>query len=70
MRSSQSCERGRRGAAETLGKTLALVDSGGSFLESAALKMDTNGVEFNQERGQAVQIKDTAEIRTGSQTSK
>lgn len=59
-----------RRAAKTLAEVLASVDSRGCFLELAALKMDTDGTEFNQERRQAVQIEDTAEVSTGSQRGK
>lgn len=57
-------------AAETLKRGLASVLITGCSLELAALKMSTNGTEFNQGRGQAAEKKDTAEVRTASQRGK
>lgn len=57
-------------ASETLKRGSASVLITGCPLELAALKMNTNGTEFNQERGQAADLKDTAEVRTASQRGK
>lgn len=70
MRSSQTRERGMGRASETLKRGSASVLITGCPLELAALKMNTNGTEFNQERGQAADLKDTAEVRTASQRGK
>lgn len=57
-------------AAETLKRGLASVLIPGCCLELAALKMNTNGTKFNQEREQAAEIKDTAEVRAALQRGK
>lgn len=56
-----------RGATQAQEKVIGFrLDYGGCFLELAALKMNVNGTEFNQERGADCSVEDSAEVRMGS----